>query len=219
MTSIIERIGASGFLDFEERNLSNQRDEWGDRNHYAPHEVLLGSAGVPKGDEDDLEIMYGQYLANLPPKLELPESDILKAIHAYTSDLFSVIPSKEKGYMSMDHTALLAAGILLEEMAVEALGETGYLALLESARMQSGRVPTFWNGRREVPFYYEGNQRKGKSQNDEDSDEDMEDYESPEDEMGDSDSIARSEPTRDSVTGDSESVNLSTEEEAAVQSD
>jgi hypothetical protein len=104
-------------------------------------------------------------------------------------------------------------------MAVEALGETGHLALLESARMQSGRVLTFWNGRREVPFYYEGNQLKGKSQNDEDSDEEMED-ESPEDEeMDDSDSIARSETTRSSVTGASESVNLSSEEEATVEPD
>jgi hypothetical protein len=105
-------------------------------------------------------------LNNLPTQLQLPESDLLKAIHAYASDFYSTQPDGEKSFLSMDGTALLAMGILLEEMAVEVIGKTGHLSFLESARVQNGLVPTFWNGKRQVPSHFEGNQnREQKRQN------------------------------------------------------
>lgn len=74
------------------------------------------------------------YFANelLPPG-HLPESDLLKALHCYTSDFYShAIPEDSKhDWRSMDETALLALGVLMEEASKEALGETGDLVFAE----------------------------------------------------------------------------------------
>lgn len=74
------------------------------------------------------------YFANdsLPPG-HLPESDLLKALHCYTSDFYSrAAPENSKhDWRSMDETALLALGILMEEVSKEVLGETGDLVFAE----------------------------------------------------------------------------------------
>jgi hypothetical protein len=77
----------------------------------------------------------GYYAADgaLPSGLRLPDSDLLKAIHAYASDLYADA-TDDKGrcdFRSMDETALLALGVLLEEAAVQVLGETGDMVLVE----------------------------------------------------------------------------------------
>ena len=63
----------------------------------------------------------------------LPDSDLLKAIHTYAADFYSKMAADGPAvdYKSMDETALLAFGILMEEMADELLGTTGDLALTE----------------------------------------------------------------------------------------
>lgn len=58
---------------------------------------------------------------------------MLKAIHAYASDFYGRAV-KGRGmvdFESLDETALLAVGVLMEEMAGEVLGETGDLAFVE----------------------------------------------------------------------------------------
>ena len=64
---------------------------------------------------------------------KLPESDLLKAIHSYASDFYGrAVKGKGKAdFESLDETALLAVGILMEEMAGEVLGETGDMAFVE----------------------------------------------------------------------------------------
>ena len=76
------------------------------------------------------------YFANerLSPDLAtlLPDGDLLKAVHAYAADFYA--QSHKNGdddSRSMDETALMAVGILLEEAAVEMLGKTGDLVLVE----------------------------------------------------------------------------------------
>ena len=81
----------------------------------------------------------------------LPESDLLKAIHGYTSHFYHrtgmgemnlalqgkphrkahSMPQRNFNTKSMDGTALLAFGILVEEAANEFLGQTGDLAFTE----------------------------------------------------------------------------------------
>ncbi|KAM5352393.1 hypothetical protein ACJ41O_005116 [Fusarium nematophilum] len=68
----------------------------------------------------------------------LPESDLLKAIHGYTSAFYAARhrghhPSDSRGAAerSMDETALLAFGILLEEAGKEVLGRRGDLVFTE----------------------------------------------------------------------------------------
>jgi hypothetical protein len=80
--------------------------------------------------------------------LELPDSDLLKAIHAYASDFYSISPEGDVAFGSMNGTALVAMGILLEEMCAEDMGETGHLALLESAKEQEQQLPTIVDGNR-----------------------------------------------------------------------
>ena len=70
---------------------------------------------------------------SLTENQKLPDSDLLKAIHAYASDFYGrAVKGKGKvDFESLDETALLAVGILMEEAAREALGETGDLAFVQ----------------------------------------------------------------------------------------
>jgi len=80
------------------------------------------------------------YFANdkIPPNQPLPDSDLLKAIHTYTSDYYaSATTNRGLGdWHSMDGTALIALGILLEESAREALGETGDMVFVEGEEVE-----------------------------------------------------------------------------------
>lgn len=68
---------------------------------------------------------------------ELPESDLLKALHCYTSDFYSRATSDAgiDDWKSLDETALMALGILIEEAALHTLGETGDMVFTEGERM------------------------------------------------------------------------------------
>ena len=95
-----------------------------------PEEVLFRRAGAPTRYEE-----YDIYWADrhLTEQQKLPESDLLKAVHAYASDFYGRA-TRNKGlvdFESLDETALLSIGVLLEERAEEVLGETGDLAFVE----------------------------------------------------------------------------------------
>ncbi|KAM0461157.1 hypothetical protein ACHAPV_004471 [Trichoderma viride] len=70
----------------------------------------------------------------------LPQSDLLKAIHEYSSQFYGTLNrhqgASESGRNldegSMDETALLAFGILLEEAGREVLGRRGHLVFTEA---------------------------------------------------------------------------------------
>ena len=64
--------------------------------------------------------------------LDLPDSELLKAVHVYTSDFYShAVKYSSADFSSMDETALLAFGILLDETTKEVLGRTGDLVFTE----------------------------------------------------------------------------------------
>ncbi|KAJ5287845.1 hypothetical protein N7478_003531 [Penicillium angulare] len=68
----------------------------------------------------------------LPADRPLPNSELLTAIHSYASEFYTQLPENSKhNFHSMDESALLAVGILMEELATEGLGETGDLVLTE----------------------------------------------------------------------------------------
>lgn len=60
---------------------------------------------------------------------------MLKAIHAYASDFYASATGDrgKNDWRSLDETALLALGILLEEAASEGVGENGDLAFVGAA--------------------------------------------------------------------------------------
>ncbi|KAL1976621.1 hypothetical protein VTN31DRAFT_2903 [Thermomyces dupontii] len=102
-----------------------------------PEEVLFRRVDAPtRYEEDDF------YFANerLPQHCKPVSSDLLRAIHAFTADYYDQAFDEEdtsRDFRSMDETALIAMGILVEEMAKEALGETGDLILVEGVEGDS----------------------------------------------------------------------------------
>lgn len=94
-----------------------------------PESVLFRQKNAPtRYAESDV------YFANERElKTELPDSDLLKALHCYTSDFYSrTTPRGGAGnWRSMNGTALLALGILMEEATRDVLGQTGDLVFTE----------------------------------------------------------------------------------------
>lgn len=129
--AVAGRVGYEGFLG--EAAPSRTRDTI-TQSHVAvpPEEVLFRRKGAPtRYEEDDIY----QADRHLGPHQRLPDSELLKTIHTYASDFYTrATPDGGKAdFQSLDETALLAMGILLEEAAADALGKTGDLALVEEA--------------------------------------------------------------------------------------
>ena len=130
--AVAGRIGYEGFL--EQQQQSSKYRDTSSTSHSAvpPDEVLFRRKNGPvRYEEDDV------YSADrhLQAYQRLPESDLLKVIHAYTADYNDAVATEgpRRDVRSMDETALLAMGILLEEAAAETLGQTGDLAFVESS--------------------------------------------------------------------------------------
>ncbi|KAF1845844.1 uncharacterized protein K460DRAFT_284043 [Cucurbitaria berberidis CBS 394.84] len=112
--------------------IGNVMDVKSSRQPLRPDEVLFKQANAPiRYEETD----YYYAHANLPADQQLPSGDLLTALHAYISKLYSRTgePGTQKAWRCMDETALIAFGILMEETAREVLGETGDLAFTEAA--------------------------------------------------------------------------------------
>lgn len=61
---------------------------------------------------------------------DLPNSDLMTAIHYYASEYYRKTGNEEM-YESLDGTALIAIAVALEESIKERLGETGHLQWAE----------------------------------------------------------------------------------------
>ncbi|KAI1860657.1 uncharacterized protein JN550_011382 [Neoarthrinium moseri] len=114
----------------------------------APEEVLFRRAGAPVRYAEK-DIYFAQEQLPGAGHRTLPDSDMLKAIHHYSSHFYWALATGHNRLgnggaksheivdeQSMDETALLALGILLEEAGREALGKRGDLVFTEG--MPSG---------------------------------------------------------------------------------
>ncbi|KAH9844485.1 homologous recombination [Teratosphaeria destructans] len=127
--AVAGRVGYESFLSaptpskFRDRSSASQVA-------VPPEEVLFRRRNAPvRYEEDDI------YAADrdLTPEQGLPESELLKEVHAYVSDFYkSLGEGGDVSFQSFDETALIAMGILLEEAANESLGRTGDLAFVEA---------------------------------------------------------------------------------------
>ncbi|KAI1344893.1 hypothetical protein F5Y15DRAFT_10519 [Xylariaceae sp. FL0016] len=104
----------------------------------APDEVLFRRQGAPvRYAEKDIYYAHENLVDG--GRDILPDSDMLKAIHAYASGFYGALGGQRSGgrsrrnldERSMDETALLAMGILLEEAGREVLGQTGDMVFTE----------------------------------------------------------------------------------------
>ncbi|KAJ3484697.1 hypothetical protein NLG97_g6989 [Lecanicillium saksenae] len=106
---------------------------------YGPDEVLFRRKDAPQRyAEHDI---YYAHERDLPAggRGVLPESDLLKAVHGYSSRFYgrrrrrgnTAAQNYNIDEASMDETALLAFGILLEEAGREVLGKKGDMVFTE----------------------------------------------------------------------------------------
>lgn len=121
---ILGRINAHGFIP-SASYASRYRDTASSTSRAVPpEEVLFRRKNAPvRYEETDFYFAH----EGLPADRPLPNSDLLEAIHTYSADFYN---SEDydwgaKDNRSMDETALIAMGILIEEMARESINETG----------------------------------------------------------------------------------------------
>ncbi|KAK4985991.1 hypothetical protein LTR50_005583 [Elasticomyces elasticus] len=161
--AVAGRVTSKSFNDVERRP-SKYRDTIATSHQpVAPEEVLYRRRGAPEryAETDD----YSAH-KDLSSEQKLPSSDLLKALHTYASDFYaSAIPDDGSiNFRSMDETALLAFGILVEEAAKNAIGETGDLAFTEGENEDLGSGsggPMVWDGERWVRSVVSRKRRAG----------------------------------------------------------
>ncbi|KAF5485813.1 hypothetical protein CGCF413_v014044 [Colletotrichum fructicola] len=115
----------------------------------APEEVLFRRKSAPERfAEFDV---YMAHERNLPDggRESLPDSDLVKAVHSYASHFYFdqkrsadfQVGTRNIDERSMDETALLAFGILLEEAGREILGTKGDMVFTEGLDISSDAEP------------------------------------------------------------------------------
>lgn len=124
------------------------------QNGFLTGEQMLSSTLLPLATEDVLgrqTAIPADLIDNTPdPAAEasatkrLPESEMLKAIHTYASEFYKSTTAGQGTYdfHSLDETALVAMGILLEEATREALGENGDMVFVEPEGLEHGLEET-----------------------------------------------------------------------------
>ncbi|KAL8875128.1 MAG: hypothetical protein Q9198_006469 [Flavoplaca austrocitrina] len=120
--AVAGRVGPNGFLTTSRLKTKTVTPS-------APEETLLRRVNAPA------QIPYDYYSADekLKPDQKLPDSHLVKEIHMYVSHFYEATnePGETSDFKSLDETALLAMGILLEEACKEPLGTSGDMVLTE----------------------------------------------------------------------------------------
>lgn len=127
--AVAGRIGTNGFISVQ--------DLAGSSAALTPDEVLRRKTSLSESGHDE----NNQPRYNLGDAEDnLPDSDLLKAIHAYASDFYSRTTADHgaNDFSSLDGTALIAIGCLLEETMEKVLGENGDMVLVEPRSFENG---------------------------------------------------------------------------------
>lgn len=125
--AVAGRISTNGFIieSIYGRNIAT----------LTPEEVLFKSRSAPERTQEDDFYRADRNLNSG----SLPDSDLLKVIHSFSSDYYhcTTIDQGQSDAKSLDASALLAIGILLEESAVNILGTDGDLAFVEGLTVEA----------------------------------------------------------------------------------
>jgi hypothetical protein len=110
--------------------VASTRDVASSSSSAVPPEAVLfrRKNAPPRYEETD-----SYFASDLLPRHALPDSDLLKALHCYTAEFYSRATADGGigDWRSMDETALLALGLLMEEVCRDALGDTGDMVFTE----------------------------------------------------------------------------------------
>ncbi|GKZ24182.1 hypothetical protein AbraIFM66951_010975 [Aspergillus brasiliensis] len=139
--AVAGRVNLHGFLPSVPYPSKNRDTQSSSARPVRPEEVLFRRLKAPQRYEEN--DFYFAHEA-LPPSCPLPGSELLEAIHAYSADYYdhATIDRGRDDHQSMDETALIAMGILMEEMAKESLGETGDMVLVEGEEIPTDEYPS-----------------------------------------------------------------------------
>lgn len=126
MTALIisGRVNRQRFLS--RSNTSRWRRNVSSTRAVRPSNAILSRL---EGDEDLEDWIDEETLDDIP----LPESDIIEAVQSYTGHFYANTTDSRRTehFSSMNGSALIAMGVLLEELGNELLGETGDMVLVE----------------------------------------------------------------------------------------
>jgi hypothetical protein len=127
--AVAGRAGQNGFLTKEQTQSQTILP-------LAPEDVLRRKTNIPAKHILETYDAAG----DLPNQVRLPESEMLKAVHAYASEFYALGTSDGGScdFRSLDETALIAMGILLEEAVRETLGENGDMVFVEPEGLEQG---------------------------------------------------------------------------------
>lgn len=143
------RVSVAGFIPAQSIVPSTRDTASSSSSAVPPETVLYRSRNAPpRYAESDI------YFANERRSVtNLPESDLLKSLHSYASDFYSrsCLDEGLDDWGSLDGTALIALGILLEESSLEVLGETGDLVFTEGEEVVD-RTDSSRSKSRERPY-------------------------------------------------------------------
>ncbi|PYH40739.1 uncharacterized protein BP01DRAFT_307434 [Aspergillus saccharolyticus JOP 1030-1] len=134
--AVAGRINAHGFLPVVPYASIHRDTASSSTRAVRPEEVLFRRQNAPvRYEENDVYFAHER----LPSDRPLPSSEMLEAVHAYSADFYdyATVDRGQDVYYSLDETALIAMGILLEEMARESLGETGDLVFVEGEELST----------------------------------------------------------------------------------
>lgn len=128
--AVAGRASYEGFISAQPLPSNGRDTTSGNSNDPVPaDEILFSKRGAPERFQEN-DIYFAD--RHLGPEQRLPDEALLKALHRYVADFYGV-KGDGRDVGSLEETALLALGILVEEMVEEAMGESGGLALLEEA--------------------------------------------------------------------------------------
>lgn len=115
--AVAGRAGYEGFLSSTTKPSRNRDTSSTTQTAVPPEEILFRSEGAPIRYEEDDIYFQDRHLDPRNALQRLPDSDLLKALHAYASDFYAATADGRgcESFESLDETALLALGILVEE--------------------------------------------------------------------------------------------------------
>ncbi|KAB2570317.1 hypothetical protein DBV05_g11027 [Lasiodiplodia theobromae] len=122
------RVNANGFIPEKAHISSGRMTSSSSRVPVPPDEYLFKQRDAPPRYEEDDIYFADRHLA---PHQQLPDSDLLKALHAHSSEVYAQAYGRHAKtlYKSLDETALLTLGILMEEAAADIFDEVGNMKL------------------------------------------------------------------------------------------
>ncbi|KAJ6104667.1 hypothetical protein N7523_010987 [Penicillium sp. IBT 18751x] len=120
-------------------------------NNKVKGEPYLKTDKLPPDNPTDRKMKY--------PRNRFPDNDLLTAMHAYAADKYILGHErgrKNRNFVSFNESALLAFGILIEELSRSAIGPSGDIPMLRAS------VPEAEENRRIDPleWWWRGNKRR-----------------------------------------------------------